>query len=323
METHKDNRFHPPFHLRHPAVQTVLASSRIRRLGRNPMLEMQEKRIVDAGSGIRLSGCYTPSTTQKTRGMVILLHGWEGSVQSTYVLGCGRFLHRNGFDIFRLNYRDHGDSHHLNRGLFYATRLEEVFQAVRQVSRHSVKMPVFLAGFSLGGNFVLRIAAKEKNDPIDNLKTVVAISPVLDPDKATDRIDRNPFLLYYFIRKWKKSLQRKQQLFPEHYDFGEILGEKTIRRMTEMLLETYSTYPDAPTYFREYGVYGQDLCDIRIPTTIITAADDPVIPVDDFYELKLPACAKLRVHTHGGHNGFVDSLFGPAWYERFMLENFT
>jgi len=158
---------------------------------------------------------------------------------------------------------------------------------------------VFLAGFSLGGNFALRIAGKEKADPIRNLKSIVSISPVLDPDKATDRIDENPFLLSYFIRKWKKSLHHKQHLFPEYYRFNEILMQKTIRRMTEMLIDRYSDYPDTKTYFKGYGIFGNDLKDTRVPTTIITATDDPVIPVADFYDLKL-----------------------PAWYDRYILNVF-
>ena len=71
---------------------------------------------------------------EKAAGQVILLHGWEGSADSTYILRTGNALYRRGYDIFRLNFRDHGDSHHLNRGIFYAVLLEEVFQAVRQAT---------------------------------------------------------------------------------------------------------------------------------------------------------------------------------------------
>ncbi len=64
----------------------------------------------------------------------MLLCGWEGSVNSAYILGTGKFLYNHGYSVFRLNYRDHGDSHALNPGLFYAALLDEVFKAVQQVS---------------------------------------------------------------------------------------------------------------------------------------------------------------------------------------------
>lgn len=317
-----DNIFNPPLLLGHPVLQTVLASIGLRRWGSNPMLKAAQHHIIDAGDGIRLSGYYSPIKGKPSKGLCILLHGWEGSSDSTYVLSCGRYLYANDYAVFRLNYRDHGNSHHLNQGLFYATRLEEVFQAVRQAARFSNNTPVFLAGFSLGGNFALRIAKRMRDNSISPLKQIISISPVLDPDKATDRIDSNPFLLAYFMKKWKKSLACKQRLFPGQYDFSDILQRKSIRDMTDLLLSRYSDYPDTETYFKSYGVYDHDIADIQVPTTIITAADDPVIPIEDFHHLKTSPCADLVIHKRGGHNGFVDSVFGPAWYDRFMLNTF-
>jgi predicted alpha/beta-fold hydrolase len=92
--------------------------------------------------------------------------------------------------------------------------------------------------------------------------------------------------------------------------------------MTDLLLSRYSEYPDTHTYFRSYGIYGDDLAGIQIPTTIITAADDPVIPVEDFHHLKIAPSTDLFIHSNGGHNGFVDTVMGPAWYDRFMLRTF-
>lgn len=318
-----ETSFNPPLLLRHTALQTALASIGLRKWGSNPMLQAAQQHILDTGNGIRLSGSFSSIQNQPSKGLCILLHGWEGSSGSTYVLNCGRHLYKNGYDVFRLNYRDHGDSHYLNEGLFYATLLEEVYQAVAQVARFSNNAPVFLAGFSLGGNFALRIARRCLDNGISPLKHVISISPVLDPDKATDKIDGNPFLLAYFMKKWKQSLRRKERLFPGQYDFTDILRQINIRKMTHLLLRRYTDYPDTRTYFRSYGIYGHDLADIQIPTTIITAADDPVIPVEDFHHLKTAPSIDMFIHPKGGHNGFVDSLRGPAWYDRFMLNKFN
>ena len=318
-----ENTFNPPWLLKHPTLQTVLASLGLRKRGGNPMLQAAHHHIMDAGDSVRLTGFYSPSKNNSSKGLCILLHGWEGSVDSTYVLSCGRYLYRHGYEVFRLNYRDHGDSHHLNQGLFYATLLEEVYQAVTKAACFAENVPVFLVGFSLGGNFALRIARRSLADGSSPLKQVISISPVLDPDKATDRIDSNPFLLAYFMKKWKQSLKCKQALFPELYDFTDILSLKTIRAMTDLLLTRFSDYPDTKTYFRSYGIYANDLADIQIPTAIITAADDPVIPVEDFHHLKTAPATDLFIHSRGGHNGFVDSLLGPAWYDRFLLAKFS
>jgi hypothetical protein len=254
--------------------------------------------------------------------MVILVHGWEGSSNSTYVRTTGRFLYNRGFDVFRLNLRDHGPSHHLNTGLFYAVLLDEVFDAVRQISAAESGKPVFLAGFSLGGNFALRIARKCAQDPIENLKQVVSISPVIDPDKATDRIDDTRLILKYFLKKWRRSLSIKQGLYPDRYDFSTLMDIDNIREMTERLLARYSEYGSAREYFKGYTLLDGDLAAITTPTIIITAKDDPIIPVDDFYDLHTSDATRLLVQPYGGHNGFLEGWRLNGWYEKVMVEAF-
>jgi predicted alpha/beta-fold hydrolase len=252
----------------------------------------------------------------------MLLHGWEGSVNSGYILSTGRFLYNNGFSVFRLNYRDHGDTHHLNPGLFYAVLLDEVFKAVQRVSEYETELPFYLVGFSMGGNFALRIARKCAESPICNLSHVMSISPVLDPEKSTYAIDHVYPLRRYFRKKWSRSLQKKQQCFPELYDFSDVLALETIAEMTDLMLERYSDYESASNYFSHYAVLDDALADLNVPTTIITAKDDPIIPVNDFYDLKLNSLTKLIVHHYGGHNGFLETVYGRAWYEQKMFEIF-
>ncbi|MDX2447024.1 MAG: hypothetical protein QNK29_07495, partial [Desulfobacterales bacterium] len=61
---------------------------------------------------------------------------------------------------------------------------------------------------------------------------------------------------------------------------------------------------------------------ITLPLTILTAADDPIIPVQEFQQLKPGNDTQLIIHEHGGHNGFIEGLFKPAWYDRFLLRQF-
>ena len=314
--------FSPPFYLKSTIAQTMLASSGIRKRGKNPMLDVAQVVILNPIGDVRLQGYYSKQLNEQTKGVVVLLHGWEGSVNSAYILSTGKFLYNNGYSVFRLNYRDHGDSHHLNRGLFYAVLLDEVFHAVRQVSEYKSDLPFYLAGFSMGGNFALRIARKCAEIPIANLAHAISISPVLDPEKSTYAIDDVPLLRHYFRKKWQRSLLKKQACFPNLYDFSEVLGLDTITEMTDFMLERYSDYESTSVYFSKYAVLNDALVDIPIPTTIVTAKDDPIIPVDDFYDLKLNSQTELIIHRYGGHNGFLESLSGRAWYEQKMLEIF-
>ena len=312
--------FHPPSYLSNTYTQTFLASLKIRTLIANPIPRHEKHVILETSMGTRLSGYYTPATSFKPKALVILLHGWEGSSHSTYILQCAKHLYRNGYAIFRLNFRDHGASHHLNKGLFYATLLDEVFEGVELASRFCKNIPVFLVGFSLGGNFAIRIAALYSTGSHRHLSRVVSISPVLDPGRATDRIDANGLIRSYFLKKWRKSLVLKQRLFPDVYNFKNVLKLKTLREMTDELIHQYTHFANAHAYFRSYGIAPTAIDHLTLPLTIIAATDDPIIPVDDFYALKTTDRTDLIIHAQGGHNGFLEGIFKPTWYDRYLVE---
>jgi predicted alpha/beta-fold hydrolase len=198
-----------------------------------------------------------------------------------------------------------------------------VFEAVSQIADLLPGTPVFLVGFSLGGNYALRIASHCRNHPIAGLKHVFSISPVLDPDKATDCIDANPYILAYFLKKWRRSLRLKAALFPQRYDFDDLLDINNLREMTARLLPRYSPFQDPSAYFAGYTLKGEALAKLAVPTTILTAADDPIIPVEDFYALKLNDGTERIILEHGGHNGFLKGLFKGCWYEGAMVERFA
>jgi predicted alpha/beta-fold hydrolase len=309
------DRFKPPPFLKNAYVQTILGSSKLRILAPNMMRDVAREIIVKTPENIKLMGYHSAQNGRQAKGLVIVLHGWEGSSDSTYVLRSARRLYQKGYDIFRLNFRDHGDSHHLNTGIFYAVLLEEVYHAVMVAAGLSKGAPVFLIGFSLGGNFVLRILKKCVRVPIANLCHAVSISPVLNPEKSTAKIDRIAFIRKYFLAKWRSSLSKKKTLFPDLYDFEDVMHLKTIQAVTDVLLERYSDFQKARDYFQAYAVMGSDIENIRIPTTIITAKDDPIIPIEDFYDLKLNNDIQLVIHSHGGHNGFITGFKLRSWYE--------
>jgi len=322
MPTSMTDTFNPPFYMRSAVVQTLLASL-VRMQGDNPMLIVAKEVILNPVDDVRLQGFYSPHADQRAKGVVMLLHGWEGSVNSAYILRTGKFLYEHGFSIFRLNYRDHGDTHRLNRGLFYAVLLEEVFRAVQQIAKEAVNHPFYLIGFSMGGNFALRISRQCNERPIQNLKHIFSISPVLDPEKSTNAIDAYPLLRKYFRNKWSRSLMKKEACFPDLYDFSAVLPLPTVAEMTEVMIRRYSDYKSASDYFRHYAVLGDALADLTVPTTIVTAQDDPIIPVEDFYDLRLHPSTELIIHRYGGHNGFLETISGKTWYEKKIMDVLT
>jgi predicted alpha/beta-fold hydrolase len=306
-------------------VQSLLASSGLRRAAarlRFPGLHEASTRVIlDCGEGVRLEGFHSvQSVLRRARGLVVLMHGWEGSVQSSYLLvSAGRLL-AAGFDVFRLHFRDHGDTHHLNEGLFHSCRIAEVVGAVRAVQERYQPRRLLLAGFSLGGNFCLRVALRAPAAGIE-LTHVFAVCPPIDPAASLAAIETAPWVYErYFIRKWVDSLRRKQALFPHRYDFSDWLVQPTLRKLTARLVEQYTEYGCLERYLDGYSIAGDRLATLSVPATLITARDDPVIPIGDYHGLRLAPSTELVLTDHGGHCGFIEDWRLKSWIEDALVE---
>lgn len=311
------SRFRPSPLTRNPHLQSIMTSLRFRALPYRGTLSQSVEHIVECGDDVRLLGYLTRQREGKSRGLFLLIHGWEGSAQSAYMLHTGGYLFGRGFDVFRLNLRDHGPSHHLNPGLFHGARTEEVLSAASRINALSGGRPFFIMGFSLGGNFALRIAREGRPEAFPTLKRVFCVSPVLDPLKTTLAIDKGfPFYRKYFREKWQRSLKAKQHFFPALYSFDGAFSMKTLMEMTEFFVSRYSPFRDYRDYFSRYTLLGDALKRLSFPATILTSEDDPIIPVHDFLGLRnVDGNLTLSVQAFGGHCGFIDPFPFGCWYE--------
>jgi predicted alpha/beta-fold hydrolase len=325
-------QFKPPWGLRSAHVQSLLSSSPIRRRLVTPMsasLRAVEKAwVLDGGEGVRLQGFYSAqpvdkSGSGKSRGLVVLLHGWEGSVNSNYVLSNGARLYAAGFDVFRLNFRDHGDTHHLNPGIFHSCRLKEVVCALKDLQERNGSQDWYLAGYSLGGNFALRVALKAESAGL-KLRQVVSVCPVIDPALAMNAMERGlKFYERYFERKWGRSLGIKKISFPDLYGDSTWEDIRGLRALTHYLATHYAGFKDAESYFDGYSIAKNRLEPLKVPSTILTAADDPVVPVSCFYDLPDVPTLEVLVTQHGGHCGFLKNWKLESLAEDVILDRMS
>lgn len=322
-ERPSDASFNPPSWLANPHVQSVVPSLRLWRpwLMRRAreLLACSQDEILDCGDGVRLLGHYSSRERaghEAARDLVILLHGWEGHADSHYVLSLGSHLFGRGCDVFRLNFRDHGPTHHLNKDIFHSCRLDEVVGAVRAIQQLHPQKRLSLAGFSLGGNFTLRVAARAPAAGI-RLERAIGVCPVLRPHTTMDILENGPFFYHqYFIGKWKNSLRIKQSLFPGHFDFRSIFEQSSLRTMTEILVERYSEFASLDDYLNGYAIVGNVLGRLEVPSHILFALDDPIIPASDLKDLARTSHLHIEAIPHGGHCGFMDRFNAESWADR-------
>ena len=259
-------QFRAPPWLANAHLQSILPSLPVRRVGIarrcRGLLDASQPLVLDCGEGVRLQAALAvqeragqPAATR----LVVLLHGWEGSEDSLYVLSLGQYLFDHGYDVLRLNLRDHGDSHHLNEGIFHSCRIAEVVGAVRRIQQDHPTRALSLVGFSLGGNFCLRVGARATEAGLE-LERIVAVCPVLDPVHTLARLEGG-WALYrrYFVWKWHRSLAKKQAAWPAVYDLREVRAMRNLTRMTEHLALEYGGFPSLEEYLRGYAVVGQVL----------------------------------------------------------------
>ena len=174
-------------------------------------------------------------------------------------------------------------------------------------------MATGLLGFSLGGNFALRVA-KATQLP------ALAVCPAMDPAASTLAIDHGlPIYRWFFVRKWRAALAAKQEAFPQRYDFGAAARLSHVSTLTNLFVREHTEFADMHDYFSHYTLTGAALADT--PGEIVYAKDDPVIPAAGFTDLP----ANLQVHEipSGGHCSFITNPTQPSWVDHFAVARFT
>jgi len=314
--------FKPPLHLRNAHLQTVLNSQGPRKLRANRIQNRlaTESLILQASDGTRLLADLDHAASPQSS-LAVLIHGWEGSSRSSYLVTTAERLLARGYDVLRLNLRDHGDSHHLNRELFNSTRSPEVASALQGfVDAHTYERR-FIVGFSLGASFALRVAAD--SGPGLGLDAAIGVCPPTDPARVMHALNHG-FFAYerYFFRKWHGSLQRKLELFPE-FDYGEALASaRSLDDLNRIFVPQHTIYREVDDYFAAYALIGDRLAELEVPAWIIASEDDPIIPVDDLDRINPIETLNIEIQRYGGHCGFIQSLSAHSWIEQRIVELF-
>ncbi len=260
--------------------------------------------------GIRLE--YWLDVQSHSRPLVIIIHGWLGSANSGYTLSAAMQLQAAGFNVARINLRDHGETAHLNEGLFNSARLAEVLDTIKQLIGEHGRLGVGIMGFSLGGNFALRIAQ------VLGIPTLV-ICPAMEPRSTMDAIDSGWVgYRYFFVRKWHAALRAKQAAFPDRYDFSDALRLKTVHALTDLFVRDYSEFQSTDEYFGHYDLTGSRLQGTA--ATILATDDDPVIAKHQFD--RLPATLDIRFVATGGHCALLKNWRLQSFADDFAVSFF-
>jgi predicted alpha/beta-fold hydrolase len=306
--------FQPALGLGNPNVQTIVSSVG-RKLFKPRWLDnfiaRSEHRDIHV-MGQHLTAQYS-KTSQATAPVVIIIHGWLGSADSSYVLSSAQALYRAGFQVVRLTLRDHGGTAHLNEGLFHSAMTDEVVAAAQFIMQDFPDSQVGLMGFSMGGNFALRLAKQ-----LPEL-TTLAICPAISPAHTVEQIGSSLIYQKYFMGKWRTLWEQKQQAFPGSYDFSALANHSSIQILTEIFIAEHTDFARIDDYYAAYDLRGDTLTGVN--ATILAAQDDPIIPPEHY--LELPASLNIELTRKGGHTAYIKNWQLDSWVDDYAQAFFT
>lgn len=315
-----DHPFTPNRFFRGPHVQTLAAYAWPRRFRLRAYDD--QKRLFQVAPDTQVVAYCRWQEDRDNHPTVIIWHGIEGSSEAVYMLATARKAFAAGFNVVRMNLRNCNDTEHLTPTLYHGGLSEDLRAVVEELIQHDQLQHLFLIGFSLGGNMVLKLAGEYGDEPPREILGVCAVSPSVDLSASADLILQRSNWLYHrdFLRRLKGRIVRKQRLFPELYDISDLGSIQNLREFDDRYTSRAHGFAGAADYYHRASSI-RVVEKIRIPTLIIHGKDDPFIPFAPLNDPKIGAnpYILLVAPDQGGHVAFVAAAKGGE--DRFWAEN--
>lgn len=286
---------------------------------------LDEKRFFNVEAGVQLlAGCRWQTGERREFPTILIVHGLEGSSNSVYVLGTAAKAFAAGFNVLRLNLRTCGNTENLTNTLYHSGMSGDLRFVIEELIERDRLKNIFLAGFSLGGNMSLKLAGEISDNAPEELRGVCAVSPSIDLSVCATAIGQRSNWIYNqrFIVNLKKRMRRIERFHPEKYDLRELARVRTIREFDQYFTAPHGGFKDVDDYYTCSSSL-RLMGNIRVPTLIIHAQDDPFVPFQSFRHPSLAhnSSIVLLAPTAGGHVGFVGVDSNSE--DRFWAENRT
>jgi uncharacterized protein len=252
---------------------------------------------------------------------VVLVHGLEGCSESHYMQGIASKAYRAGMNVIRLNQRTCGGTEHLTPTLYNSGLSQDYRTVVHELARVDGLTRIWLVGYSMGGNLVLKTAG-EAGSSDGALAGAIAVCPNIDPTQCAKALEepRNWLYHYHFLTRLKARMRRKAALFPGKWNLTGLDRIRTISEFDDRYTAPDGGYASGADYYDRAGAR-HVLEKIAMPTIIIAAQDDPFIPCSMFSLAAIYQNPHIRLTAPqcGGHCGFLQR--GRQDEDRFWVEN--
>jgi predicted alpha/beta-fold hydrolase len=291
-----------------------------------PRLPAPSDRFFEVAEDTRvLAHCYWQDD-RAARPVLLALHGLEGSSHAHYMRGMADKAFAAGFSVVLLNQRNCGGTEEHAPGLYHSGLTADAGHVIREIVRVDGVGRIVVAGYSLGGNLALKLAGEYGGAPPPELRGVAAVSPVIELEACVRALERRQNLVYEwnFVRGLKARMRRKARWHPERYSLDPLRTIRTVRQFDEVYTAPHFGFAGASDYYHRASAM-RVVDRIRLPALIITAEDDPFVPVMPFRDPRLTGNPHIRllVTRYGGHCGFIsraENGHDGYWAEHQIVE---
>lgn len=254
------------------------------------------------------------------RAQIAVVHGLEGSADAGYIASLSQQALTRGFGVHRINLRTCGGTEELCETMYHSGLTSDTRQILEDI-RKQTGQPTFLMGFSLGGNMALKLAGEWGDTTV--LSGVCAVSAPIDLAACVRTLDKPGNFLYArrFLDRLRSRVERKSKLTPHLYSGDGLKEVKTIWEFDDRFTAPLFGFGTAENYYATQSAV-HFLHAIRVPTLVIHAQDDPLVPFEVYRHpafQRNPALT-LIAPEFGGHLGFLSRRRPRFWLDTVALD---
>jgi predicted alpha/beta-fold hydrolase len=260
---------------------------------------------------------------------LLVLHGLEGTIRSHYLRGLLDQARRRGWAADVLIFRGCNGQGPRAARFYHSGETGDLDFVIRRLVRDHPTQPIVTAGFSLGGNVLLKWLGEQGSGLPPQVKAAAAVSVPYDLERGSRHIERGVSRLYtrHFLATLREKALRKLAQHPGLFDESRLSEARTLYDFDETVTAPIHGFKGASDYYSRSSSL-QFLSGIRRPTLLLSAYDDPFLPRDVLVSVakvaRANSCLALDLHEHGGHVGFVAGRWPwrPIYYAEERVAGF-
>lgn len=310
--------YHPPFIFRNGFVSTVY-SGLVRKI--KNFNQERERITLSDGDFLDLDWSFSE---EKTRKLIILLHGLEGNAQRPYITGTAKLFNDNGVDAICVNFRGCSGEPNLKYRSYHSGATDDLEDVINHIISTKHYSEICIKGVSLGGNLALKYLGERSIIP-KQIKAVIGVSVPCSLQGSAKELNRFKNILFHdrFKKYLVNRLKLKQKQFSDILSVEEIKSIKTLTDFDEVYTSKAHGFIDASDYYKKSSCL-QFLPHIKTPTLIINSLNDSFLSPECYpiKEAKANPNLFLEMPKYGGHVGFYDKK-NIYYNEQRALEFFT